>query len=560
MAGMLPNEPSVLEVRRAPRARSTVPLLLMALALSACGSDRGDSGARTGEQAGSGAPGTAGGAAVIDTFPPLPSPTAETLPAYVEERARRLAAMPWMAPDTTLPPVLAGLDYDAYQRIRFRPERALWRDHPHFEVQFFPRGFLFPEEVRVHVVDADGEQTVPFDPADFDGGGVWPDGTGAVDAGFAGLRINTPLNRPGVKDEALVFLGSSYFRLLGTGHVHGLSGRGLAIDTSGEGPEEFPDFREFWLVRPAPGDSTLTIHALLDSPSLTGAYRFVLAPGDPTLLDVQALLFARRDIRVLGVAPLTSMFLHDGNAGREWDDVRPRVHDSDGLLMHTGRGEWIWRPLSNGPGLQVSSLRDRDPEGFGLVQRERDFGNFLDLEARYHDRPSIWVEPLGSWGEGGVELVEIPTPSEFNDNIVAYWAPGTRFRAGETRDYRYRLTTFGSRLPAQTLAQVVRTRIGWDALPGEAAPPPKSRRRFVIDFADGARTGAPTPPEPDLSTSSGVLHDVRVLPLPDGEGWRVTFALEPEGTNHADMRLFLVADETPVSETWSYLWIPDRVR
>ncbi|TVR65250.1 MAG: glucans biosynthesis protein, partial [Gemmatimonadales bacterium] len=421
-------------------------------------------------------------------------------------------------------------------------------------------------------------------------------------AGWAGFRVLFPLNEPERMDEAASFLGASYFRLLGPGHVYGLSARGIAVDTTGEREEEFPDFREFWLVRPQPGDRTLTFWGLLDGPSLTGAYRFRLAPhghrdldglgnAEVSVVEVEAHLFARRDVARLGVAPLTSMFLFDENRGRDFDDVRPRVHDSDGLLMLTRSGEWIWRPLSNGPGLRVSSLRDVDPRGFGLLQRERRFDRYLDLEARYHDRPSLWVEPLDEgWGGGGVELVEIPTDSEFLDNVVAYWAPDEPFRAGEERSYRYRLVSFDHRLPEPILGplveeleaevrpgRVIRYRHGWDTLPGEADPPPRSRRRFVVDFeapqgpgGQGGATGstsvtppaATTPagtlPEIRLQASAGQVEGARVEPLPERSGgWRVTFALDP-GESPADMRLFLTRDGLPITETWSYLWIPDH--
>lgn len=504
----------------------------------------------------------------------------------VQARARALAQRPWTPPSATLPPELAELDYDAYRRIRFRDERALWGpaapgdDGSAFRIQFFHPGYLFSTPVLIHQVDSGGVRPIPFDPELFQYGveaaAEWP--------GWAGFRVLFPLNAPDRFDEVASFIGASYFRLLGPGHVYGLSARGIAVDTTGEREEEFPDFREFWLVRPAPGEETLTFHALLDGPSLTGAYRFTVAPG-LSMVEVEAHLFARRDVARLGVAPLTSMFLFDENRGRDFDDVRPRVHDSDGLLMLTRSGEWIWRPLSNGPGLRVSSLRDVDPRGFGLLQRERRFDRYLDLEARYHDRPSLWVEPLGDgWGGGGVELVEIPTDSEFKDNVVAYWAPDTPLRAGEEGSYRYRLISFDHGLPTPILnrltsadgallrpGRVIRHRHGWDALPGQVDPPPRSRRRFVVDFeaptpldeatsVSGAAFPAHAGPAPEiqLQTSAGRVEGVRIEPLPEpAGGWRVSFALDPDG-QAADLRLFLTRDNVALTETWSFLWIPDH--
>ena len=501
--------------------------------------------------------------------------TPENLFAEVSERARALAERPWSPPPASVPRPLAEMDYDAFRSIRFRPDAALWRGEALFEVQFFHPGFLYPEPVRVNEVTPDTVFPVTFEEHlfQYDGPAAPLAGVARPNLGFAGFRVHYPVNDPDIKDEVVVFLGASYFRLLGQGHAHGLSSRGVAVNTVYESGEEFPDFREFWLVRPSAEDATLTVYALLDGPSLTGAYRFDLTPGAPTVMEVDAHLFAREDVARLGVAPLTSMFLYGTDGARRFDDFRPRVHDSDGLLILTGAGEWIWRPLSNGPDLRVTSHRDRGPQGFGLAQRARDFSQYLDLEARYHDRPSQWVEVgEGDWGEGGVELVEIPTTSEFNDNIVAYWRSDAPFQAGEERRYRYRLLTFDGRLERQRLAQVERSRSGWDALPGEANPPPRSQRRFVIDFMIGpypdfdedGSEGAGTVVAPEgspvkavLESSSGRVSDLRVQPLPRGKGWRATFRLEPQEGRSADMRLFLVQDDVPVSETWSYLWIPE---
>jgi glucans biosynthesis protein len=396
-----------------------------------------------------------------------------------------------------------------------------------------------------------------------------PSTPGAAPLGWSGFRVHFPLNDPDRMDEVVVFQGASYFRLVGPGQVYGLSSRGLAIDIASGREEEFPDFREFWLVRPAPDANTLVIHALLDAPSVTGAYRFELQPGAETEMRVDAHLFARTDVGKLGVAPLSSMFLFDANLAGAFDDFRAGVHDSDGLLMETRQGEWIWRPLGNGRGLRVTSLRDVDPRGFGLAQRARAFEDYLDLEARYHERPSEWVTVHADdrWGGGGVELLEIPTESEFNDNIAAYWVPDAPMRAGEERRYRYTLTTFGARLGGQTLAQVVRTRIGRAALPGEIDAHADAVRRFVVDFRGGPLDGlAPDAPvRVVVETLAGRISDARARPLPDASGWRATFTLDPDGERPADMRLRLerdAGDGVPalLSETWTYVWYPGQGR
>ena len=467
---------------------------------------------------------------------------------------------------------VATLTYGQQRAIRFRDEEAIWRGETPFEVQLFHPVGGFRVPVALHVVESGTTRALNFDAALFNKG----DELDGVDlplepgVGYAGFRVLSALNEPSRVDEVVSFLGASYFRLLGPGHVYGLSSRGLAVDVAGPDGEEFPDFREFWLVRPGPVATALTFYGLLEGPSVVGAYRFDLAPGAPgldgalprgTVLDVDVRVFARRDIEVLGVAPLTSMYLHGTFRRGGDDDVRPRVHDSEGLLMATGGGEWIWRPLTNRATLQVTSLRDRNPRGFGLVQRDREFDHYLDLEAQYHRRPSEWVEVMeGDWGAGGVTLVELPTDSEFNDNIVAFWAPAGGISAGDERHFRYRLHTFDESRPEQLSARVVRTRIGWNALPGQASAPPRTHRRIIVDFEGASLAGLADDVEVEavVQASAGQIDDVRVERLPGG-GRRATFSLRPDGERASDLRLYLRGD-TILSETWSYLWRADDGR
>lgn len=491
---------------------------------------------------------------------------------FVVERARAQAQRPYEPPDTMAAAAVATLTYGQQRAIRFRDEEAIWRGETPFELQLFHPVGGFRVPVAIHLVESDTTRTLDFDPGLFERGdeldGVRLD-LGA-ETGYAGFRALSALNEPGRVDEVVSFLGASYFRLLGPGHVYGLSSRGLAVDVASPDGEEFPDFREFWIVRPDTAATTLTFYGLLDGPSVVGAYRFDLTPGSPglndapptgTVMDVDARLFVRRDIALLGVAPLTSMYLHGTFRPGGDDDVRPRVHDSEGLLMASQGGEWIWRPLTNRASIQVTSMRGREPRGFSLVQRDRDFGHYLDLEAQYHRRPSEWVEVVGGdWGTGGVTLVELPTDSEFNDNIVAFWAPDGGARAGDERHFRYRLHTFDAHRTEQLSARVVRTRIGWDALPGQASPPPRTHRRIVVDF-EGASLSAlddDTEVEAVVQTSAGQIDDVRVERLPGG-GRRATFSLQPDGARPADLRLYLRGD-TILSETWSYLWRADDGR
>ena len=490
--------------------------------------------------------------------------TAESLFEKVTTLAADRANAAFEPPVASLPEGLRDITYDQYRAIRFRPERALWRDETRFEVQFFHPGFLFPHPVMMHTLEGGDVRPIAFgqDLFRYDAEAAVLEGKGGGAAGFAGFRLHYPLNSRDHKDEVVVFLGASYFRLVGPGQVYGLSTRGLAIDTAAPEGEEFPAFREFWLVRPEPEDDSMTILALLDSPSVSGAYRFDITAADEVRVDVEKHLFARADVGKLGIAPLTSMYFFGEASVRGHDDFRPRAHDSEGLQVLTGAGEWIWRPLANPRLVRAASLRDQDPRGFGLVQRNRDFGQYLDLEAEYHRRPSQWVTPMGGdWGVGAVELVEIPTPDETNDNIVAYWVSDRAFAAGERRDYRYRLTIFDDIPPGDPPARVVRTRSGWGAVPGAPDPPPRSLRRYIVDFAGGALDGLgpDAAVEVRLDTTSGSVDDVGVRWLPGGEGWRATFLLEPQGQQPADLRLVLTLDGSPVTETWNHVWYPDEL-
>lgn len=486
-----------------------------------------------------------------------------TLFDAIAARAQQLAQNDYAPLQTNIPDALANMDYDQYRSIRFRPEAAIWHKESLFELQLFHPGFLYREPIVLHMADEAPESYVQFkqDYFSYDGPAAALAGKAPDNIGFAGFRIHYPLNSNDYKDEFIVFQGASYFRMVGPGLVYGLSARGLAIDTAEPKGEEFPVFREFWLIKPGANDTHMLVYALLDSPSITGAYRFEIMPGAPTEMAVEARLFARKDIQKVGVAPLTSMYMWGENHTRFVDDFRPEVHDSDGLLMAASNDEWIWRPISNHRQLRVSSMMDENPRGFGLLQRDRDFDHYMDLEARYEKRPSMWVIPDGNWGKGRVELVEIPSDSETNDNLVAYWVPAKSMKAGSNATFKYRLRTFDDHLPENTGAKVIRTRIGWGANPGQANPPPLSKRKFVIDFRGGEldNLSADAPLVAEMQKNAGTISELVVRQLPDGRTWRASFKLEPEGDKVADMRLYLKLRDQRLSEVWSYVWYPDAI-
>ena len=330
-------------------------------------------------------------------------------PTHVQALAEQLAAQPFAKPSVKLPQSFQQLSYDQFRDIRFRTDQAIWRGEKlDFELQLLPMGWLFDTPVEIWLVDNGDAHRLMADSTLFSLGPLVGDVGSAAPYGFSGFRVHGPINRPDYLDEYIVFQGASYFRAVGRGQTYGLSARGLAIDTARPGGEEFPIFRAFWIEKPKPNARSITVHALLDSASTTGAYRFEIEPGEATTIDVEATLYPRRALTHLGLGPLTSMYLTGPGHHRIGDDFRPAVHDSDGLAIYNGNGECLWRQLTNPRTLQASAFMDRAPKGFGLCQRSRSFHDFEDLEARYERRPTVWIEPKGSWDAGYVELIEIP--------------------------------------------------------------------------------------------------------------------------------------------------------
>jgi glucans biosynthesis protein len=471
----------------------------------------------------------------------------------VRELARKLARRDYKQHEESLPEYLADIGYDQYRDIRYRPDRSLWRgENLPFEVQFFHRGFLYKPRVDIAVVAFGEVQPVVFDPDQFHyGNNVFPEPVPA-DLGYAGFRLHYPLNRPDYKDEVAVFLGASYFRVLGAGQVYGASARGLAIDTALPSGEEFPLFRQFWIERPAPGASFIRIWALLDSQSVAGAYQFVLRPGAASVMDIDCALYARQDIAKLGVAPLTSMFFYGEADRRQIVDYRPEVHDSDGLLVAASPDEWRWRPLVNPGSLQITTLPLMNPRGFGLMQRDREFSSYQDLESRFELRPSLWVEPKGDWGEGVVELIEIPTGSEANDNIVSAWVPSGSMQAGQELLRSYTLRSYLEDDQVPPLGRTVATRLSLHN-PGH-----ENAVRLIVDFNGGPLPALPNeaPITAEASVTPGRLVHLNLQRNFITSGWRVTMLFEPDSGDPVELRLFLRQNEEILTETWTYRWVP----
>lgn len=468
----------------------------------------------------------------------------------LRERARALASKPHVAPaKDAVPEWLRKLDYDEHRIIEFNAARSLWREEGlPFQVQFFHPGYIFHEPVQISEVQGGSAGPIAFRRELFNYRSL-KTGTLPENLGFAGFKLLYDLNRP--NDELGAFLGASYFRLLCRGAHYGLSARGLALNTAElPGPEEFPRFTAFWLERPRPGASSVTVYALLDSESVAGAYRFQITPGDETVAHVKATIFARKNVKTFGLAPLTSMFWRGENTSTPpGDDFRPEVHDSDGLLMETGTGEWIWRPLQNPREMRVVPFEDENPRGFGLLQRDRVFDHYRDLEAHYHLRPSAWVEPVGAWGRGTVRLAELSTRDEYLDNIVAFWTPEKLPSPGEPIEFEYRLHWLleSRRGPAGMARATYHHRTGED-------------ERFLVEFAGATlnERGADAPPEAVVTAREGAkITHTSVQKNPYDGSWRVAFVVRavPPG-RPIELRCFLRAAPHVLTETWSYLWQP----
>ena len=472
-------------------------------------------------------------------------------------RAKMLAAKPYevrpvRVPDWLLNPAFS---YDQHREIRYRPAKSWWiRDQVPFQLQFFHPGFIFNKTVQLNELQDKREHPIPFNRDLFDYGRNKLDQEIPSNMGYSGFRIHTPLNSGEYFDELAVFQGASYFRALCAKAVYGLSARGLAVDTAESSGEEFPVFEEFWIQKPAPGAKEITAYALLDSSSVAGAYRFTITPGTETVIHVKSTIFLRKAVKVLGIAPLTSMFWHGENSSNHYADFRPEVHDSDGLMIAHGGGEWLWRPLSNPEVLHSSSFADQNPRGFGLIQRDRNYSSYEDLEANYHLRPSAWVEMIGTWGKGFVRLFEIPTPDETNDNIVAFWQPEFPAAPGEPMDFEYKLHWFIGQDVKPPAGYAIATRVG------HSKTHESDLQRFIVDFDSSYLHNKPEDPDVEAVVSVGpgatLVHQALQKNRFNGS-WRLAFALRADNSKQpVELRCFLRKKVNVLTETWSYRWNP----
>ena len=468
----------------------------------------------------------------------------------VSAKAKELAGQKYEAPRSNLPNEFREMKFADYQKIRFRNEKAEWADqNTPFKLSFYHQGMHFDTPVKINEVTADSVQEIKYDPTRFDFGDVKFDPKATEQLGYAGFRVLYPINKADKQDEIMTMLGASYFRVVGKGQAYGLSARGMAIDTALPSGEEFPRFTEFWIERPKPGEKQLVIFALLDSPRATGAYRLILRPGTDTIVDVKSQMFLRDKVSKLGVAPLTSMYLFGANQPSKVLNYRRELHDSSGLSIHAGNGEWIWRPLNNPKHLSVSNFTVENPKGFGLLQRGRDFSHYEDLDDNYDKRPSAWIEPEGDWGKGSVDLVEIPTADETNDNIVAFWSPAVLPKVGEPLEVAYRLhwTLDDAAFHSPDSAWVKQTlRSTGDVKQSNLIRQPDGSVAYLVDFEGPSLKkllpDAPVRSQVSVGDNAEVVEN-SVRYNEHTKGWRLTLRMKiKDAGKPTEMRAALVQD------------------
>jgi glucans biosynthesis protein len=478
-------------------------------------------------------------------------------------QAKKLASGPYQAAEPPAKAVIQGVDFDKVQKIRFRQEDALWRGVAGADpIAFFHLNKYSADPVTIFALQSDaGGKTfareILYRPEYFDYGASGLDPKPLAKLGFAGFRL---MESQTSQVDWLAFQGASYFRSSGQDGQYGASARGVAVNTALQTAEEFPRFSQFWLTENGP---VATIYALLEGPSLTGAYKFdcvknAAAQGGAVVMNVHCDLFFRADISRLGIAPLTSMYWYGENERTKAADWRPEIHDNDGLSIWNGKGERIWRPLIDPPTLQTNSFVDTNPKGFGLMQRDRDFDNYQDDGAFYDRRPGIWVEPKGNWGKGAVQLVEIPTDDEIHDNIVAYWRPDDPIKSGDGLSFDYRLYWQDSEpnFP-KNIARAVATRIGRGGMPGQN-PWPANKRKFAIDWQGGTLDQLQQRYDltPVINLSAGKPENAYVIKVVGTDRWRSLFDVTVDGKTPIDLRCYLKLGDKTLTETWIYQYFP----
>ena len=465
----------------------------------------------------------------------------------VIELARQLARRPYLPPAADLPEPLRNLTFEQYQTIHINRKDRVWEgENRGFVIEPLHRGFVYQSPLTLFVVEDGSIRRIAYEVSRFDFGNIPPPAQADLD--FSGFKILFRDRGSEDRREVASFQGASFFRGLAKGQIPGVVARGLTLRPAEARGEEIPLFRAFWIERPSALVDEITAHALLDSDSVCGAYRFTIRPRDETIIDVEATIFARSPLDHVGYAGMAGMYLLGPASHRIDDDVRPAVHDANGLQLHTGQGEWIWRPLTNPEALQISVFVDQNPKGFGLLQRYRDYASFQDDDKGFERRPSLWVEPIGDWGDGAVQLLEIPSTNETNANILSYWRPKAQIPANGQANFAFRQYWTWSVPDHPEEAIVLMTRTGRGST--------GARRRFLVDFSSPRFTDQAAIAEISAvaSAAKGTISGVRLIPHFDRKVVRASFELDPGGEALCELRLVLMESGKAASETWLYRW------
>ncbi len=490
--------------------------------------------------------------------PPEPAPVngAKTKPFtqnLVADEARDRAAKPFRSSGADLPDLFSKLEFDQFQDIKRKPETLIWADeNTGFAIEPLHRGSIFSSEMLLHVVDNGAETRLTYRREDYDFGKLKPPAE-TSSLGFSGFRVFRTDGK-GNREEVAVFQGACFYKAIAEHQMPGITARALALRVGDPRGEEVPRLVSAWIEKPTRAKNALVIYALLDSPSLSGAFRFTLRPGDATIVDTECTLFTRVAIDHFGLGAMQATYLFGPMDRRRSEDIRPGVYEVSGLQMLSGRKEWIWRPISNRDTLQVSAFVDENPAGFGLLQRDREFFRFLDDEQFWHQRPSVWIEPIGEWGKGTVTLAEIPADSQLNQNIVAYFRPREPLAAGSETNFAYRQFWCWTPPERPKFAVTTTSRLGR----AYGASANSRRRRVLVEFT-GDIFGEDKPQDeirPRVACYSGTITSVRTTLITERKTMRVQFEFDPGQSNQSELRLDLAVRDTPVTETWLYRWTP----
>lgn len=469
--------------------------------------------------------------------------------ADVDARARTLAAAAYDPPKPVPLGELANAPPEAAAAIRCRPEEWIWvRDDLGYVIEPLHRNWKQPGEVELHIVEGGAESRLAYDPGKFDFGKLSPPPASAR-LGFTGFLVHQR-DSDGQLRPVASFYNAAVLSAIARNQEWGAISRLLTVRSTDQ-KAEVPLIRAIWIEKPSPPASALVMHALVDTPSLTGAFHFTLRAENAILIDTECTIFSRRDIEHFGLTPIYATHLVGPLGPRVEDDVRPAVYEVSGVQMLSGRGEWIWRPVTNRERLQSSAFVDRDPKGFGLIQRDRSFKSFLDDENAWQRRPSVWVEPIGSWGPGEVTLLEIPAAAASNKNIACYWRPRFRLTSGSETQFAYR--QFWSWRPPERPGVAIVTRSRMGRSPGATS---QQRRRFLVQFTgsqltDPAKVATVVP---NLWASAGKIASIRTYRAPQDGEVRVVFDLALNGEQLVELRLVLEQEGRSISETWLYRW------